>query len=123
MRHSLAKAIATSYGASVYLNTKPEHLMNALLSARQDRGAGGAHPMDWHGKVLAIQGQNDGGVYECTVSVTEERNGDNHPNVICVDMRKVLPRFAGQQERAGHSMLCRFNEEDNNAICYNSWGH
>ena len=60
--------------------------------ARKDKGAGGAHPLDWDAKELTLVHQQTGDIYDCTVSV--EETSFNNGNVVCVDMRKVLPRFA-----------------------------
>ena len=37
--------------------------------ARQDKGAGGAHPEDWDGKVITLIGKKDGHIYDCTIGV------------------------------------------------------
>ena len=42
--------------------------MQALLMARQDKGAGGANPVDWDGEVITIVGKKDGHIYDCTIS-------------------------------------------------------
>ena len=47
VRHALAKALAFTYGSEDILGVKPKDLMNPLLMARPDKGAGGAIPMDW----------------------------------------------------------------------------
>ena len=53
VRHALAKALyqhARAY--EVDFDNKPRNLLNLLLTVRQDKGAGGANPLDWDGKVI-----------------------------------------------------------------------
>ena len=107
--------------------------MNPLLMARPDKGAGGAFPMDWHEKELELQSQIGGDIYTCTISVIKEEDaghyeGDSAPNVVTVDMRKVLPRFASAKQRAGHCMYVDWGGSDaskggDKIKCFNSWGY
>ena len=70
MRHAFAKALALTYSwEHIGLEVTPRDLMNPLLMARPDRGAGGAIPEDWEGKVLNLQSQINGDIYDCTIFV------------------------------------------------------
>ena len=69
VRHALAKALALDRLTSKYIDVKPKDLINLLLTARRDKGASGAHPMDWNGKVLEIASLKDGHIYDCTIEV------------------------------------------------------
>ena len=60
--------------------------------------------MDWHGKVITLVGKEDGHIYDCTIGVIESVTG-LFTNVICVDMRNILTRFASNKKRAGHAMV------------------
>ena len=59
--------------------------------------------MDWNRKVLTFIGPKDGHIYDCTISVEDQteivREDIMDPNVVCVDMRDVLPRKAHMNKR------------------------
>ena len=62
--------------------------------ARQDKGAGGATPMDWNEKVITLVGKNKdfyGNIYDYTIAVEKLQKTSNRTNVISVDMRNILP--------------------------------
>ena len=62
--------------------------------------------------MLVLQSQKDGHIYHCTMSVSEQRNGNG--NVVSADMRYVLPdRYGQEKERAGHSMYCEVKDHLN----------
>ena len=71
VRHAIAKALALEPVSDNTLGIKPKDLMNLLLTARPDKGAGGATPMDWDLSILSIQSQKDGNIYDCEISVRE----------------------------------------------------
>ena len=93
VRHAIAKALAGYCG---FLGIKPKDLLNPLMMARRDLGAGGAHPEDWDDQVLTLVGE-DGHVYDCTITVIQSSFDRILIGVVCVDMRKVLPRLASKQ--------------------------
>ena len=74
MRHALAKALWHNQ-VSDQLCIKPSNIIDQLMMANQELGAGNAHPMDWDGKMLTLIHQGTGDVYDCTMSV-EERSAD-----------------------------------------------
>ena len=77
--------------------------------------------MDWHGKVITLVGKDFGHIYNCTIGVVKEKS--YFANVISVDMRNILPQFANEKERQGHSMYTKGNLLKNRNRCYNSWGN
>ena len=86
-----------------------------------DKGAHGAYPTDWDGKVLQLQSQKDGHVYACTIQVYETETKSSMVNVIGVDMRNILPNHP-QDKFAGHTMYCEYNHTNQAYHCFNSWG-
>ena len=96
-------------------------MIEHLLNVRQDKGAGGATPTDWHGKVITLVGKDFGHIYNCTIGVVKEKS--YFANVISVDMRNILPQFANEKKRQGHSMYTQGNLLKNRNRCYNSWGN
>ena len=75
--------------------------------ARQDKGAGGANPMDWNRKVITYVGKEDGHIYDCTIAVIYDYSYMEciGGNIICVDLRNILPQFKNEEKRAGHAMF------------------
>ena len=96
VRHAIAKALAVELRGKFFADKKPKDLLELLIMARRDLGAGGAHPEDWDDQVLTLVGK-DGHVYDCTISVIQSSFDRFVAGVLCVDMRKVLPRMASMQ--------------------------
>ena len=105
MRHALAKALAHANPSAKWNNKlRPLEIIQPLLVARPEFGAGGAFPMDWDGCVLPFVHKYSGDIYDCTISVKAVNATEKRANVISVDMRNILPRFAHMDKWQGHAL-------------------
>eukprot|EP00475_Leptophrys_vorax_P045272 TRINITY_DN9333_c0_g1_i2.p1 TRINITY_DN9333_c0_g1~~TRINITY_DN9333_c0_g1_i2.p1 ORF type:complete len:272 (-),score=62.94 TRINITY_DN9333_c0_g1_i2:167-982(-) len=126
-RHALAKAICREISTRTKdkLVVSIESLVGVLIQVVKGEGAAkGAHPIAWNGVSVIVHGC-DNNLYEATVGVQKaEFNRECCFNIVCGDLRLLLPReYGSRKEPALHALFCSSFIDNKKVVLQNSWGN